>query len=137
MKNDVGEGDERVCPGDLECFVELKKVLPKEFVEEFKNRKEEGGWVIFGGLIDVELRNTWGLWSESSLAKYFRQLGVSNADDMSLIIATSFHRHLNGEEIRLQRQINRLKFSLYCNQCKLRYGLIHETVIVKGQPRQR
>ena len=108
MKNAVGEGGERVCPGNLEgCFVELKKVLPEGFLEEFKNRKERCGWIILGW--DAWLRNAWGLWGESRLARYFKQLGVSNADDMSMIVTTSFHRHLNGEEIRLQEQIDRLR----------------------------
>jgi hypothetical protein len=51
------------------------------------------------------LRNTWGLWGELPLAKFFNGLGIFHADDMSGIILTSFHRKLSGKAIDLDKQI--------------------------------
>ncbi|MEO0469230.1 MAG: DUF6794 domain-containing protein [Bacteroidota bacterium] len=55
--------------------------------------------------IGLWIRNHWGLWGGSRLAKYFKNLGVHHPDDMSGIILTSYHRQLKGEEIRLDQQI--------------------------------
>lgn len=51
------------------------------------------------------MRNNWGLWSGSRLAKYFNEMGIFHPDDMSGIILTSFHRHLNGKDLQLDQQI--------------------------------
>ena len=54
----------------------------------------------------MNLRNTWGLWSEESpLYKYFKNLGIFHADDMSGIILTSVHRKMNNKPIKLEEQI--------------------------------
>lgn len=83
-----------------ECFVELEKFLSEEELEEFKGTKEDdlagyhfglGSWI----------RNNWGLWLDSPLARYFRGIEIDHPDDMSAIILTCFHRYLNGRDIRL------------------------------------
>lgn len=52
------------------------------------------------------IRNHWGLWKRNSkLSAYFNELGINHPDGISDIILTSFHRHLNGEDIRLEEQI--------------------------------
>jgi len=93
-------------PKDLDdCFGELKKIMTKEELEKFKNEKEDAaiGKVHFG--LGMWIRNNWGLWSGSRLAKYFNDLGIYHPDDMSSIIFTSFHRNLNDTEIGLKEQI--------------------------------
>lgn len=55
------------------------------------------------------LRNGWGLWGETALAKWFNGLGIKHADDMSAIILTSFHRWLTGKDRDLEGQINYYK----------------------------
>lgn len=56
------------------------------------------------------IRNNWGLWEgKKSLYRYFRTKGISHPDDMSSIILTSFHRHLNNKPIDLDGQINYYK----------------------------
>jgi len=52
------------------------------------------------------LRNNWGLWQGSRLSKYFNDLGIYHADDMSGIILTSYQRHLKNEKIELDEQIS-------------------------------
>lgn len=87
-----------------ECFVELEKFLSEEELEEFKGTKEDdlagyhfslGSWI----------RNNWGLWLDSPLARYFRGIGIDHPDDMSAIIITSFHHWLNNKDIGLQEQV--------------------------------
>lgn len=56
-----------------------------------------------------QIINSWGLWPGSVLAEYFNRLGIVHPDDMSAIILTSFHRKLNGEDIRLKEQVKRYK----------------------------
>jgi hypothetical protein len=52
------------------------------------------------------IRNSWGLWKgDSGISKYFRDLGINHPDDMSGIILTSFHRHLNDTDIKLDEQL--------------------------------
>jgi hypothetical protein len=51
------------------------------------------------------LRNSWGLWSNSVLAKWFNQKGIYHADDMSGIIITSLYRELNDLPWKLKEQI--------------------------------
>lgn len=51
------------------------------------------------------LRNEWGLWEGSALARWFNAQGIYHADDMSGIILESFWRRLNGQEIGLAGQV--------------------------------
>ena len=51
------------------------------------------------------MRNNWQLWGGSRLSKYFHDLGIFHPDDMSAIILDSYHRHLNGREIKLEEQV--------------------------------
>lgn len=57
----------------------------------------------------MSLRNTWGLWKGSTLAKHFNEMGIYHADDMSGIILTSFHRRIKNEDIRLDEQVQYYK----------------------------
>lgn len=55
------------------------------------------------------MRNNWGLWSGSTLSKYFNELGVFHPDDMSGIILTSYWRRSRGVEIDLEGQVAECK----------------------------
>ncbi len=92
-------------PKDLEdSFVELKKILDPKLIEDIENMKEE----VISGMhhgLGRHLRNNWGLWNDSVLAKWFNEKGIHHADDMSGIILDSFWRHLHSEPIKLDEQI--------------------------------
>jgi hypothetical protein len=79
----------------------LKKVVTKWSEREFRVNAHFG----FG----LWMRNNWQLWGGSRLSKYFNTLGIFHPDDMSGTILTSYHRHLNDEDIKLQEQIDDLK----------------------------
>ena len=51
------------------------------------------------------LRNTLGLWHDGPPVKYFNNLGIYHADDMSGIILTSLHRKLNDKDFELDKQV--------------------------------
>ena len=93
-------------PKNLEdCFSQINsfwadstKVKMKNLSEEeFSSRVHHG----FG----MWIRNNWQLWGGSRLSKYFNDLGIHHPDDMSGIILTNYHRHLNGKEIDLDEQV--------------------------------
>ena len=63
------------------------------------------------------IRNNWGLWGDSKLKHYFLDKGVGHPDDMSGIILTSYHRHLNNKPIDLDGQIKKYK-SFYDSMVK-------------------
>ena len=44
------------------------------------------------------IRNNFGLWKDSDLAKWFISRGVDHADDMSGIILDALHKKCKGEE---------------------------------------
>ena len=96
---------ERFIPRNIdECVAELKKILEPEQIEKIA-ADEERKMIMYHHGLGTFLRNNWGLWSDSRLAKYFRDLGVSHPDSMSGIILTSFWRHLKGVPIDLEGQI--------------------------------
>lgn len=51
------------------------------------------------------LRNNWGLWSGSRLAKWFNERRIWHPDDMSGIILYSYSRHSHSQPIGLDDQI--------------------------------
>lgn len=96
-------------PKDLEdSFGELNKMLHPKFIEKFKNGGKEETIKQHRGL-GLWMRNNWGLWAGSRLAKYFTELGITHPDDMSGIILTSYQRHLNNQPLELEKQIKYYK----------------------------
>lgn len=91
-------------PKDLEeCFVFLDGVLVAEDKEVATN--DSNFAVLVHHTLGRTLRNDWGLWGNSVLAKWFKEKGIEHADDMSEIILTSYHRYLNSKPIELEEQI--------------------------------
>ena len=55
------------------------------------------------------LRNSYGLWSKTCLVKYFWDMGIVHPDDISAILLTSYHRFLNGKELKVKEQVKMYK----------------------------
>jgi len=97
--------DEIYIPTDLEdCFAELHRMLSPEEVEKMQSGTERD-MIRYHHGFGTWLRNNWGLWGGSRLAKWFNAQGVNHADDMSTIILMSFWRHLNDQPIELDGQV--------------------------------
>jgi len=98
-------GFEVYVPRGLEdCFVELKKMLPKKLIKKIKDGKESN-MIEYHMNLGVWIRNNWGLWKGSQLKSYFEGIGIHHPDDMSGVILDSFYRHLNNESIGLSGQV--------------------------------
>ena len=90
-----------------ECFTCLDDIFKdSQDSEWFKSSDEDDAIVQSHHGLGQWIRNNWGLWSlESSLNQYFKKLGLNHADDMSGVILTSYHRHINKKELELDEQI--------------------------------
>lgn len=93
-------------PRDInECFVELKVMLSEEQIRRFRGLREEEVFFFDFGL-GRRLRDLWELYSpDSPLVRYFSAMGVTRPDDIASIVLTSFHRQLNGRQLRLDEQL--------------------------------
>src|SRR5687768_8817465 len=63
---------------------QMRKLSEQEFL--IAERLELGTW----------MEEHWGLVNESPLVNYFHDLGVTQTEEMSSIILTSYHRYLNN-----------------------------------------
>ncbi|HAW52255.1 MAG TPA: hypothetical protein DCX54_08010 [Flavobacteriales bacterium] len=92
-------------PKDLDdVFIELRKMLPQDVQTKMKNGTEQE-MIEYHFSLGMWMRNHWGLWQKSRLAKYFHGIGVQHPDDMSGIIIKSFWRHLNNKPVQLEKQV--------------------------------
>jgi hypothetical protein len=87
-----------------EAWAALEKDLTVEDRQRLKTISEDEliGTTFFGSM---GIRNDWGLWRGSRLAKYFNDLGIYHPDDMSGIILRTFWCHINNKPIRLEERI--------------------------------
>jgi hypothetical protein len=86
------------------CLNELEVMLTPEFVQKIRDGSEDEMSQYHFGL-GMWMRNNWGLWGGSRLAKWFNAQGIKDPDDMSGIILVSFWRHLHKKPIRMDEQI--------------------------------
>lgn len=88
----------------------LDCVWPAKDKEEFKSKDENDATAELHMGTGQGIRNDWGLWEgKNSLYRFFKSKGISHPDDISSIILTSFHRHLNNRQIDLDGQIKYYK----------------------------
>lgn len=92
-----------------ECFKQLDKIFENsEDGDWFKSAEERDAIVQSHHGLGQWIRNKWNLWEEeSTLYQYFKKLGLHHPDDMSSVILTSYHRHINENEIELDSQIKK------------------------------
>lgn len=101
----ANQGQQVYIPKDLDdCFVQLEKILKPDDIKTMRGGTEKDMAKYHFGL-GMWMRNNWGFWRGSRLAKWFNGLGIKHPDDMSGIILDSFWRHLNGNDIKLEDQI--------------------------------
>lgn len=82
----------------LEALTEEEKITLKEV--------EENQIALFHHTLGQDIRNEWSMWEKNTpLVNSFQTIGITHPDDMSGIILTSAHRHLNKKPIKLQEQV--------------------------------
>lgn len=88
---------------DAMSFLDCK--WPEKDKAEFKKKAENDAVSELHFGTGMSIRNNWGLWKgKNKLSKFFNSKGIFHPDDMSSIILTSFHRHLNNIPIDLNSQ---------------------------------
>lgn len=89
-------------PTDLEdAFREMERMLAPHLIRDMQGKSEQEMVAYHDGL-GRWMRNNWGLWAGSRLAKHFNQLGIFHPDDMSAVILESFWRHLHAQPLDLE-----------------------------------
>jgi len=80
----------------LDCFAELDRMLHPDLKREMREGTPNklAGRHHMG--LGMWMRNNWGLWNGSRLAKYFRERGQNIEDEMSHMILTGYWRHLHA-----------------------------------------
>lgn len=92
-------------PRDLnDCIVYSERTLSPADIATLKGESEDD-LAKYHFSFGMGLRNAWGLWRGSRLARWFNTQGIFHPDDMSGIILHSFWRHLNGKPIQLEEQV--------------------------------
>lgn len=100
-----GPTQEVYIPKDLEdCLAQLHKIVKTEDVEQMKAIPEQE-MVRYHRSLGLWIRNNWGLWTGSRLAKWFNSEGIVHPDDMSSIILRSFWRRLASRPIAFGDQV--------------------------------
>lgn len=80
--------------------------LSPEDVDYVKKEGLGGQHFFFG----MAMRNGWGLWKDSDLAKYFKSTyGLGHADDMSGIILDAVEAKVKGATLDIQAEVQRYK----------------------------
>ena len=84
-------------PKDLDdAHQELTKMLPTEEIQHIRVMTNQDQMIEYHMGLGLRLRNEWGLWHESRLARYFTKLGVEHPDGMSALILATFWCKLHG-----------------------------------------
>ena len=93
-------------PKDLDdAHRELAKMLPAEEIERIQAMTNEDQMIDYHMGLGLRLRNEWGLWHESRLARYFTKLGVDHPDGMSGLILATFWCKVHGDHYSLRDMI--------------------------------
>ena len=105
-------------PKDLnDCHAELDRMLHPDArmflagkllgLSEEEQSQFESGYGHMG--IGMWMRNNWGLWKGSTLAKYFNAMGIKHPDDMSAIILATYRAKLLNEKYDVDADIRMYK----------------------------
>lgn len=100
----AGERDIGIPRNLDEALRQLHQWLGSDLLDAVARRTEADLAAHHFGL-GLWIRNCWGLWSGSPLARYFRDLDITHPDDMSAIVLRSLWRELNGHPIDLADQL--------------------------------
>jgi hypothetical protein len=85
-----------------ECIDKLDNILSEENKQSIKKMSEYDFTIDQHFGLAMDLRNAWGLWSETSpLVLYLKKSGVLfiHPDDISGDILSIYYKHLKGEKI--------------------------------------
>lgn len=94
-------------PKNLVCAV---NILKNELDIDTLRYIKKNGYISLHHGLGTSIRNKWGLWEDSVLAKWFKNTcGIEHADDMSGIILHSLYKDLNDDNWEVDEQIQKYK----------------------------
>jgi hypothetical protein len=95
--------------GVPETFEEAVQEISDE-LNESELPTEQANVAFYHHGYGTALRNEWGLWTDSVLAKHMKQrFGIGHADDMSGLIMGKAFADYRGEEFDIDAEIQRYK----------------------------
>lgn len=109
-------------PNDLQEAIEtMKDYYGDDIIKAIKNMTEKQFEASSHFGAGMFIRNSWYLWwyegheydswpdNKPAIVKFFNDLGITHADDMSGIILTSTYRDVVGKDIELNKQVQSYK----------------------------
>ena len=88
-----------------EAFRSLDGLLKPEERLAFMQRSERDAATRAHFAVGLYIRNHWLRSGKSALVGLLRAAGAQSFDDMSVMLLTSYWRHLHGKPIELQKQV--------------------------------
>lgn len=99
--------DYRIPANLKKCYTLLDKTLSKEEIEVVKSFPEDSIYFHDEFKHGTDFFHAWKLYDGSRLTRFFNRKGLSGSHEIYVTILTSYHRYLNGEEIRLEEQVDK------------------------------
>jgi hypothetical protein len=107
----------RNAPATLaEAHAELERIFSPQELAKIDSMPSEDGMIQYHMPFGTGLRNRWGLWGDSPLAKHMQELGFSDADAMSGVILETFWCKRHGQDFRLKERAAAYKRSMEAAQ---------------------
>jgi hypothetical protein len=91
--------------------VQLEGILSPEELTTIDAMPSENDMSQYHFGLGVDIRNDWGLWQGSPLAKHMRELGFTDPDIMSGVILKTFWCKRHGQDFRLEERAAAFKKS--------------------------
>ena len=89
-----------------EAHTELERLLSKEDLHKIDAMKKEDEMNEYHFELGMGLRNSWGLWGDSPMAKHMLSLGFTHPDDMSGVILETFWCKRHGKDLRIEERVD-------------------------------
>jgi hypothetical protein len=87
-----------------EAHAALERMLSPEELAKIDAMPSEDGMIMYRMSLGLTIRNGWGLWAGSPLAKHMEELGFVVPDDMSGVILETFWCKRHGQDFRLKER---------------------------------
>ena len=87
-----------------EAHAELERILPPQTLADIDAMPSEGCMIEYHMSLGLSIRNRWGLWGGSALAKHMQGLGFAHPDKMSDVILRTFWCKRHGQDLRLKER---------------------------------
>lgn len=105
LKKEWGES-----PASLaEAHARLEEIVSPETLAKIDAMPSEEGMIDYHFGLGLSMRNAWGLWADSALARHMKERGFTNGDEMSGAILATFWCKRHGRDFRLEERAARYK----------------------------